>query len=107
MSLPIRLLLPVFRLLLRANSCTLDRLMLSLLRLAHPDERTGRQISPPPRSIDVRGLLRRGPDRLLRLAGRPVGLEEGADVAQRELDLLRVRLPRIQAHLSVRREVRG
>jgi hypothetical protein len=41
MSLPIRLLLPVFRLLLRANSPNLDRLMLIVLRLARPREQTG------------------------------------------------------------------
>src|SRR5437868_8696616 len=39
--------------------------------------------------------------------GRAVGLEEGADVAQRDRDLLRVRLPRIEAHLRVRGQVDG
>src|SRR5215207_3459497 len=53
------------------------------------------------------GLLRGRRQGLLRRGGGAVGLEEGADVAQRELDLLGVRLPRIDADLRVGREVGG
>src|SRR5947207_743048 len=57
-------------------------------------------------SFGGRGLLRGGGEGA-GCGGRAVGLEEGADVAQRDRDLLRVGLPRIEAHLRVGREVRA
>src|SRR4051812_30714379 len=49
-------------------------------------------------------LLGSGSERLRR-SGRAVLPEEPAYVSERDLDLLGVRLPRVQGHLGVRREI--
>src|SRR6202007_2111496 len=55
----------------------------------------------------ISSLLRGGSERLCSGRSWPMRLEERAHVAQRELDLLWVRLPRIDADLRIGREVRA
>src|SRR6516162_1979749 len=55
--------------------------------------------------MDTRVLLGGGSQMLMGGCRRPMGPEEGAHMAHRQRDLVRGRLPRIEAHLGVRREM--
>jgi hypothetical protein len=66
---------------------------------------SGRLVPAAPSSAAA--LLRGCRQGLRSIRSRPMRLEEGAHMAQRELDLLQARLPRIDADLRIGRETRA